>query len=752
MIRNRMTLRVGGRSRRLAYSSAVVAASLLAAVGFGAGAATAATPVGSAQAIADGNVQLAGYTISNAPGVYYCISPAVSPPTSNNQTVLGNLNLAQIEAANPVPASGVTPNVVAGMSTVIKTYGQNPAAATQDAAVSIAVKAAWNLGYLHHEYWKEGYNGAQNVSAMAKWEIYPYSDISSSAVTLAQEYYNQIESYQAGSGVSSGTVNANGAVNDEDNYKGNVVLTPTVPGGTASFTLTNGVVTSSGSSSWSGVLSGPTTIAVRGVPPINDPNYQISINGTYTVTGTAGFLPELDIVTSPGAQTIAAGGSMGTASASTTFQWEEPTSSSAFFSPAATTQQSSAYYVAGQTVTDEISPTLTPNPDSTTNEWLENSTTGQYLPVVGKATLYYSPTPITQSATVPSSATVVATTQFTAGGTTTNPVGSVIPVSWPALSNDEAAVSGFYTVVVSYVKSDQSPLVQLFWGTDWTSAYGVTTEGATVPPAITTQAQTTTGQSISVNGHTVPATGLGLEVSDNITVTGHVDASSGFYAIDRHYTFTNTVSPNGQPIAPSNPVCSEGNIDYTSPQIPITTTGTIQHAASMDSSVNGVGTWVETLYSPKGVALESTPCNDTSEWTYVAPLLVRTTAATSGSGTAVDHTTVWGTASAGTQLSWALYLESGSTASDSDQLLGTAGPVGIPSGVLNGYQLTSPAVAYTATRGATVYFVETATDVNGNIYEQGPRGVASESLGATTPASSGTQPVATAAQLPTIAG
>ena len=698
------------------------------------------------------------YTVDGLPGLFYCASPGSGSPTSPNQTNLGEQGYAGFTGNNPVGPSAFfssdPDNHMAGLS-FLTDQGQDPNDNAKIVAVAMAVKYFYNSDALYAQMQQIGYSGANDLHQMTAWEQGSYSGAADLAVSL----YNQAQAITSGANVSAGTVTVTGNVDQQNNYNGTITVTPTVAGGHASFTLSNMVLADTGASSWSGALAGPTTFQVRGVPN-GTPGYKVAVTGgKYTIQGSGGYAPTVQTVVTPGAQTIVLTGGKATGSASTSFSWDEPAQSSAYFSPILATKVGKGYYLAGENPLDNLTPTLQKNPDGTTNEWFANQ--GIYAPYTYTLDLYHSDTPITQSGTVPAGATLYATGTATVGGTSTDPTTQTAPfTSWSkALPSSQELASGHWTVVAHSDAAKQKTTVQTFLpkGYNWTSDFGIADESFISPPAISTKSGTTTGVTTRIGGTDVPSTGVGLPVSDTFITKGNVAASDGFYAIGKHYTFKTTVDGNGDAVTPSKTqiVCDASTLDYTSSQVPITKAGPIENAVSFHATNVGVGTWVEELYAPDGALVSKGDCGDKNEWTFVKQLLVVTQAAIQDAGKATDVARMWGTVECGSKMLWNFHRWDGKTATSADKLIKTTKALGLPCGLANGFEITSPAVDYDGSFPA--YFTETALNMDAKVISQGKRGVPSESLipGAPTPkptTPTAVTPPTPAPDLPVIAG
>lgn len=685
--------------------------------------------------------------------LYYCVSPGSGNPVGSNND-MGLQGFGGLTGNNPIAPSAFFASApddhTAGLSWLTD-QGQDPSNNARVVAVSMAVKYLYNSDALYVEFTsKLGYSGANDLAAMARWVQGSYSTNTANGKSTAQDavdLYNQAVAMKAGANVDAGKVDSSLNVDQNNNYDGTLTFTPSVPGGTLTVTLNGLKDKATGATTLTRTLSaGANVIQVRGVPNGN-PQYSVSYTFEYKVSGSGGYAPQVYLATTPGAQTIAVSGGPATGSATVNGAGSDPQPSSAYFSPTATSEIDQAYHNAGDTVCDTIIPGLQVNPDGTTNEWPTDSK-GNYAPVIYTVDFYVTTTPIAaETDTVPEGATIYSTETVTIGGTTTNPVGSRVKVcATTPLNTDQATASGWYSQVIHVNRDAQTSAgVKAFMPDpySWSSPFGTPSENSIVPPAMSSTARTTTGVTTLIGDTQVPSTGLGLPLGDDITATGNVDPSEGFYAVDRHYTFPNTVDENGDAIEPTEAdiVAADTTLDYTSPQIPVTQAGTMENAASFHCSVVGVGVWVHTLYAPDGTVLNVSSASDKSQWTFCKQLLVVTQASKNGAGKAVDTSTLWGTIVGGDQMKWQLWEQVEGDDASKDKLIATTKLIGLPIGVVNGATVTSPEVTYDASL-ARVYFIEIAQDMDAKLYDIGKPRVASESIIRDAPVKPGPPPEA----------
>jgi len=692
-------------------------------------------------------------TMVGADGKFaYCIMPGSPDPTTTGSFIPNatSFTIPGNQYGGPVTP---TPLQLAQINYVTTTYGQidgnDMNAQAQRAAVSVVVK---NIVSPQWEYntiaANSGYTGAVgDVAAQTTWLDYPAGAAQANlAGSLAAQYWAELGNVSVGSaGVDGdpGSLSGSFSTDPTDHYVGTFVLNTTGDtDGTWTVALTNGVFESTGASTGTFAANGSASLTenVIGVPPSPGSPYRAGASYTYAVpgkAGAAGWAPAVGLTTdtAPGAQWVTSGTGQQTSTGqpkSASGAISDPGPRSSVFSPQVETKSAANYYVSGDTPKDTITLKLGKNADGSVNEWPKNST-GVYAPIPVNGTLYGPLATVPkQSSTVPAGTPVAGHGTITVGGTTTDPLTqNPVITSDTKIAGDQGAASGYYVWVEDIEGSDVKTAVQPWL--DGGSAYSyhtdfaISVESFVSPPKVTTNASTSTGVKIKVGDASIPETGLGLPVTDKITVSGKVIPTAGMYIVDRYYTFEQSPVADGAGnlIAPTAPVCDATTLDYTSGHIAVTKPGTL--TASFHSDKLGVGTWVESLYSADGTLLTKGDCANKDEWAAVKQLVVTTQAKSNGGGEASDTATLWGTVPAGSQLSSTLYDQKGSTASTSDEAIATAGPVGLNEGLVNGVVVTLPSVKYpdSMTKG---YFVESVFDIDGNLVAQGDRGVSSETI------------------------
>lgn len=660
----------------------------------------------------------------------YCIDPGLGNPTNpttdlgiqSNVTSVGNPN-AQISSDD-----------LARISYLVKTHGQTSDNVTAS-AVSFAVKAIANPAGMYNSH---GYpaSSPRTIASFVNWVLNSAASGAQRAAVAAtaQQFYDEAQAITASAGQNGNAGNPNSivALDPTNPQSGTVTINFNGADSNATWTdtLVNAVWASTGTPTMTGTVGSNQTVTEQIIPKLTQVGQKVTDEGSVTAPGQpGGFAGDIRVFfTTQGTQKLAGAGDQ-TVGSPDTVPFGDPAGLPTSFSPTASTQSAAKYYTEGTKPVDNVKPGLG---GTQATSWPIDAN-GNYVKVTIDGTLYgpLATKPV-QGATVPAGTPVAGHGQVTVGGGTTDPSTQTVQITSDTATGAAPASSGYYVWVEGIKGSEQSAATQqwLKGGSsyDYTTDYGIADESFLAPPAVTTStAAASTGVTTPLNGTNVPTQGLGLPVKDNISVTGTVDGSAGMYVIDRHYTFANTVGPDGHVIVPAaaDLVTDASTLDYTSPQIPVTKAG--DYSASFNSSKVGSGTWIETLYAADGTVLSTGSSKNYAEWTAVQQLVVTTQAKANSNGTATDTATIWGTVPAGAQLASVLYNQTGSAASTTDQSVATAGPVGLNQGLVNGVVVTLPAVNYPKSMKVG-YFVEAVYDLEGNLIVQNARGVASETI------------------------
>ncbi|MGN7187017.1 hypothetical protein [Microbacterium enclense] len=746
------------RTRRLMQPLSLIAAPLVAGALIAGGLAAAGTVANAATGGVGwgtyGSTATAWKGTFNAGGPKAVCAEAGRPLPTGATTSIGtqdtgwlNANLSAADGTHPSLSDNQTAGINRVLTENVDTGDRNMGAALEYAVRAVLYPNDADLN------WAGGHSGSMN--AAINFDLYSTAGRSNVAAIQSQaaDLINEINSTTAGSGRVGDAGSPSSIVQLASATE--ATLTINFHGADADATWTdtlhNGIFAATGTDTISGTVGSSQTVTFDVIPRLSDPSKKLTDSGSITAPGgSGGYAANLSVFTTAGGQTSVGFGGQANGS-STTLAWGDPVGLPLSFSPQVSTQTASNYYVEGDTPTDKVTGVLGDTAPEGTS-WPTDSN-GNYIEVKVEGTLY-GPLAVkpTESASVPTGTPVAGRGSVTLGGSTADPTANATTITSDAKIGAAPNSSGYYVWVESVKGADQSASTRTWLtGGDkyaYTTHFGISEESFITPPKVTTSVPATaSGVTTSLNGKDVPTQGLGLPVSDTISVTGNVDSNAGMYVIDRHYTFSGTVSStDGSVTAPTtgNQVCTSDNSDYTSEKIPVTKAGDL--TASFNSTKNGAGVWVETLYAQDGTVLtteadQKAACGNTSEWTAVKQLVVTTQASTSNSGaSATDVATIWGTVPAGAQIASVLYHQAGEFASAADQSVAVAGPVGLNGGLVNGVVVTLPAVAIPSgmTKG---YFVESVYDLGGKLISQGARGVASESVSVTTPVEDRKAPV-----------
>ena len=308
---------------------------------------------------------------------------------------------------------GLSATTLAQLNWVTANYGQT-GSSVQAAAVQFVVKYLANPQGMLAE---EG-DHATTFNQAIQWEASVMGSSTNAVVSLADSILATAQTITPSAGAGSATLNFS-----MDMYNSSLgaltlsQMSPSTASGTV--TLTNGVFSATGLSTYSGSLAEGQSWAVTGVPPAgNAAPYQISANLSATGPGS-GYAGNVHLFTTSGEQTTIAAGS--TVPTSITANSSDPTDVSQVFDPVISTTVGSQYYAAGATPSDTVTFSTGADTNGVNNSWYQSG--GQYAVVSAQGTLYgpFTTRP-TQSATVPSDApvaeTAIVSTSASAGPTT----------------------------------------------------------------------------------------------------------------------------------------------------------------------------------------------------------------------------------------------------------------------------------------------------------------------------------------------
>lgn len=436
----------------------------------------------------------------------YCIFPGLPLPTGASE-----------DRGISYDAAGLDPQRLTAINMLVTTYGQTDDP-VQAASVGWAVKAIANWDETLHHF---GYRG-DSLEGAIDWvfrEIAPEQNVA--VQNLAAAYYAE------GMGVAAGAAAASGELRFEvdpaDPLAGSVTVIADVAA-TGTLTLENAVFADSGAVTREGARTGD-TYAIRASAPDGETLFSVRGSGTMT----AGFLPAVRHVTTPGGQDTA--GPAGPLEFPV--DGEDAAPRQVTFAPTVTTQVA-ARYVPGGPFVDDVTFA------AERGTWARTAN-GEYVPVAASATLYRTMTEPELSPEVPTDAEAVGTldlvTDPTIGPTATYRVESEDPLPGP----------GFYTAVWEISGEAQHPdtAATLEPGYSWRERFGVQSQLMMVG---------------AVSSRADPIVAVGATMSDEVIVDGPVpagglDISASVYRV-----------PDG--VAPAD-ACTEENLlwaGWDSPQ------------------------------------------------------------------------------------------------------------------------------------------------------------------------------------------
>lgn len=317
-----------------------------------------------------------------------------------------------------------------------------------------------------------------------------------------QEFANFINSYTASSGSSAGSIDATVSADHTNNYLGMLTIESITPSpATLTISMNNAIFEATGTNSIVGEFSSGAQIPIRGIPPVEGEDYEISGTIDLTAQTSSGYSGTVTVVEYGGGYqaliaTPGANPTLVTAHA----EFRDPAPRSTAFFPELSTQVPSQRITDG-VFRDAVTFSLGDNGLGTTNEW-PRSLAGSWYPVTADCTVYgpLAQYP-TQSTTVPAGTPVAGITTIT----TTTATGPTAPYNY------EVAVpegSGIYTAVCAVDYADQIAATQAWLIEDYAFAddFGQIVETSTA--AMELEIST----SISA-----PALGFGEEYFDSVT-------------------------------------------------------------------------------------------------------------------------------------------------------------------------------------------------------------------------------------------
>lgn len=418
----------------------------------------------------DDNIGWQGGFVAPDGSIVYCIEPGVSNP-SGGTTSAGHQT--SVGSDSPFGTRTLTSNDLARINYLVTQFGQTTSN-REAAAVSFAVKYIANPGAMFRSH---SWNGSWDLPGYVNWVLHSTVGASETAAVAdrAQALINAASTVTAGP-VGGGSGSLTFQVDNFNNYLGTITMAGTA-GSTGTVTLTNGIFTTTGSKTLSGMRAN-TPYPVTGVPPAEDgAPYKIAGTGAFTVAGT-GWEGAVHIWTTGNQQTTAGPGPRSSTQFNVT--GSDPTTRSVIFNPALSTT-ATAYVQPGEHATDTLTFRATADSEGLNNSW-PRTANGSYRVVTTEGTLYgpFADQP-TESETVPADAQVAGhasvSTSTTDGPTVTYEATSVEPV-------DKA---GYYTWVWNVAYDNQSAITRMYLpdGYSFTDSFGQTVETSITPMQFT---------------------------------------------------------------------------------------------------------------------------------------------------------------------------------------------------------------------------------------------------------------------------
>lgn len=404
----------------------------------------------------------------------YCMDSSADWPSG----ATGGASL--VGALTTEMGDALSSSVLQRLNYALTTWGQT-ADATQAAAVNAYVYA-YTSTWAHYN--GQGYNTGVHYIDGNQAVLGAFNYIWDQTETQ----YNQRQNVPAFTGSMSFSV-------DNNNYTGSLRVVNLPAGATVNLQLSNGIFTDSGSSAKNGVGNG--TYPVKGVPTDGTPFYKISATGNVNAPAGWTYDGNVTIYYTGGQQRVIKAGTTTPQRGNYTITASDPVERSTLFSPVVTTSVQSRFVDEGSSFTD----TLQADVATGSQPWRQ-TTSGRYIPVVAKGTLYGpfadQPTP---SATVPAGASVAGTATVTLNGPGTYTAPSVLAANH---------APGFYQWVWDIDATDSSVGAQLFMpdGYRWADQFGLQAEAHVVAAKLS-----------GVSTAAADEIGFGHAASDTLTVS-----------------------------------------------------------------------------------------------------------------------------------------------------------------------------------------------------------------------------------------
>ena len=295
---------------------------------------------------------------------------------------------------------------------------------------------------------------------------------------------------------------------DADNFRGTVTAAVFPAGATGSINLTNGIFTSTGSATMTGVTAGQ-TFDISGVPSSEtDVSFRVSGSGSFTTGGESKTDSNLVLFTTGAEQRLLSAGSSSPTSTSFTVSGADGFDRSILFAPVVGTAVASKFVAAGEKPQDRLTFRATSFVDkagrTVANPWGQSSS-GAFRIVKAEGTLYGPSLRPFAPASTPPVGTPVSGHASVSTDAKDGPNRSYVATSDSAIRD-----AGYYAWVLSISAASQDDDTARFLpaGYSFTDEFGQVAETHVSPAALTFKTQV----SASV-------VGLGGVFSDTITPT-----------------------------------------------------------------------------------------------------------------------------------------------------------------------------------------------------------------------------------------
>lgn len=462
----------------------------------------------------DNRIGWQGGFIAPDGSMVYCIEPGVDNPSG---ATVSSGHQSSVVSNTPFGNRTLSADDLAKINYLVTEFGQTTSD-REASAVNFAVKYIANPGAMFRSH---NWNGSWDLPGYVNWVLFSITGGSEAAAVAvrAQQLIDAASTITAGpAGGGSGSLTFQ--VDNFNNYLGTVTMAGTA-GSTGTVTLSNGLFTTTGSSTLSGMKAN-IPYPVTGVPPTEDgAPYKISGTGTFTAPGT-GWGGAVHVWTTGAQQTTAGPGPR--TPTQFTVAGIDPADRSVLFQPVVTTM-ATAFVRPGEHAVDTLTFQTVAGSDGTNNSW-PRTLTGGYRVLTAEGTLYgpYVDQPEEQDV-APADAPVAG------HATVTTTVADGPTVTYDAASDAPLETAGYYTWVWTIDAADQSDVTRAYLPDDYsfTDRFGQKAETSITPMQVTVTTEVVEKEVLlsgpAADTAAVTPEGLWLQQDgENITVIGRWDA------------------------------------------------------------------------------------------------------------------------------------------------------------------------------------------------------------------------------------